>query len=120
LYRVTLPEPVVGEQDRWTVDVDLGVVARTWLPTRFEPESWLSASDAGLGARAELIPGGRYLYAELTASSEATLWLRDAKMRKEYAFDLSQDVAGRELKPRDSSARSEERRVGKGRRSRGA
>ncbi len=104
LYRITLPEPVVGQQDRWTVDVDLGVVARTWLPTRFAPESWLASSDAGLGARAELIPGGRYLYAELTSSSVATLWLRDTKLGKEYPFDLRQDLAGRELKPRDSSA----------------
>src|SRR5207245_11224665 len=83
LYRVTLPEPVVGEQDRWTVDVDLGVVARTWLPTRFEPESWLSASGAGLRARAALIPRGRYLYAELTARSEWTPWLPGATTRTE-------------------------------------
>src|SRR5205814_8620360 len=40
----------------------------------------------------------------LTASSGATLWLRDTKLGKEYAFDLRQDLAGRELKPRDSSA----------------
>ena len=102
-YRITLPEAVGDEPDRWKVGVDLGVVARVWSPTRFEPDSWLTASDAGLGARAEHIPGSHYLYAELTASSEATLALRDTKSGTVYAFDLNGAEAGKELQPRSST-----------------
>jgi len=102
-YRITLPEPAGEEPNRWKVDVDLGVVARTWFPSRFEPESWLAASDAGLGARAEQVPGNRYLFAELTASSAATLWLRDTKSGTAYAFDLGGAEAGKELEPRSST-----------------
>ncbi|HXP11855.1 MAG TPA: hypothetical protein VN828_25330, partial [Acidobacteriaceae bacterium] len=31
-YRITLPEPVGQEDERWKVTVDLGVVARKWFP----------------------------------------------------------------------------------------
>jgi len=102
-YRITLPEPVGDEHDRWKVDVNLGVIARTWYPTLFEPESWLAASDAGLGARAEQVPGNRHFYAEVTASSEATLWLRDTKSGTAYAFDLGGAETGNELQPRNSA-----------------
>lgn len=102
-YRITLPEPAGDKPDRWKVDVDLGVIARTWFPTRFEPEPWLTASDAGLGARAEQVPGNRCLYAEVTASSEATLWLHDTQSGTAYAFDLSGAETGKDLQPRNSA-----------------
>jgi hypothetical protein len=52
-YRITLPEPPGEENERWNIDVDLGVVARKWFPTRFEPDSWLRAPDPGLGSRTQ-------------------------------------------------------------------
>ena len=102
-YQISLPEPAGDEPDRWKVETDLGVIARQWLPTRFEPESWLTAPDAGLGAHAERAPDDRHLYVELTASSEATLWLRDQKSGTAYVFDLSGLEAGNELRPRNSA-----------------
>ena len=101
-YRITLPEPVGEERERWELDVDLGVVARKWHPARFEPESWLRSPDPGLGSHAEPIPGNRYLYAELTASSAATLRLRDTKSGTSYTFDLDRAEPGKELAPRNS------------------
>lgn len=102
-FRVTLPEPVGQEEERWKVTVDLGVVARKWFPSRFEPESWLRSPDAGLGSRAEHVTDNRYLYAEITASSAATLWLHDAKSGTSYAFDLDGAEPGKELAPRSSA-----------------
>ncbi|PYV24915.1 MAG: hypothetical protein DMG27_11670 [Acidobacteria bacterium] len=104
-YRITLPGPA-SEEERWELAADLGVVARKWFPTRFEPESWLKAPDPGLGSRAQQIPGNRYLYAEITASSAATLWLRDTKSGVSYAFDLDAAKPGSELAPRGSTATS--------------
>jgi hypothetical protein len=103
-YRITLPEPASEEDKRWDVAVDLGVVARKWFPVPFEPESWLKAPDPGLGSRAQQVPGNRYLYVEITASSAATLWLRDMKSGVRYAFDLDDAKPGRELAPRNSPA----------------
>lgn len=91
LYRLTLPD----SSGQWSVDVDLGVVARTYGLGKFEPEKWLAAPDAGLGSRME--PGdGRHLYAEVTASPDATLLLRDGRGR-EFEFALGQVQAGREM-----------------------
>ncbi len=103
-YRVTLPEPASQEDKRWKVAVDLGVVARKWFPGRFEPESWLHSPDAGLGSRAEQVTGNRYLFAEVTASSAATLWLHDTESGLSYAFDLDGAEPGKELAPRNSAA----------------
>jgi hypothetical protein len=105
-YRITLPEPAAEDDARWEVAVDLGVVARKWFPVRFEPESWLKAPDAGLGSRRQQVPGNRHLYAEITASSAATLWLRDMKSGVRYAFDLGDAKPGSELAPRGSPATS--------------
>jgi hypothetical protein len=102
-YQISLPESVGDEPDRWKVDVDLGVIARTWIAPRFDPETWLAAPGAGLGAPAEKAPDSRYLYVELTASSEATLWLRDVKSGTSYEFDLSAAEPGKELQARNSA-----------------
>lgn len=100
-YQITLPEPLGDSLDRWKVDIDLGVIARTWFPEHFEPASWLTAPDAGLGGPAEQNPNNRLLCVELTASSEATLWLRDTKSGKAYAFDIGNAETGKEMLPRD-------------------
>ncbi|PYV89468.1 MAG: hypothetical protein DMG05_13610 [Acidobacteria bacterium] len=107
LYRITLPEPAAEDKQRWKVEVDLGVVARTYFLSSFEPETWLSAPDKGLGARDKPVQGSRYLYAEVTASSEATLSLSDTKKGKQYAFDLGGIVPNRELEARPSGSRIE-------------
>ncbi len=105
-YRITLPEPTSAEEERWEIVLDLGVVARKWFPVRFEPESWLKAPDAGLGSRDQQVSGNRYLYTEITASSAATLWLRNMKSGVSYAFDLEGAKPGTELAPRSSPAAS--------------
>ena len=115
-YRISLPEPAGEDHERWELTLDLGVVARKWFPARFEPDSWLRSPDPGLGSRAEPIPNNRYLYAEITASSAATLWLRDKKSGVSYAFDLDAARSGNELAPRNSpgtSARVEIQERGK-------
>jgi hypothetical protein len=107
LYRITLPEPTAEEKGRWEVGADIGVVARTYVLNEFSPEAWLTAANAGLGERAEPVRGARHLYAEVTASSDATLTLRDTKTGKQYEFDLSQVAPGRELEARPRGARLE-------------
>jgi hypothetical protein len=107
LYRLTLPEAGAEEKGRWEVGVDLGVVARTYALGDFKSEAWLKAPSAGLGERNQPIHGGRHLYAEVSASPEATLWLRDIKSGKQYEFDLAQVVPGREQEARVRGARIE-------------
>lgn len=104
LYRLTLPEAAGGE-DRWKVDVDLGVVARSYLQNDFDPAKWLAAPGAGLGEYLKPNPNARRLFVEVAASPEAILILRDTKTGKEFAFDLGQVVPGRELsgQPRGAS-----------------
>jgi hypothetical protein len=106
LYRFTLPEPA-GDAARWRLDVDLGVVARSFLPTGFDPETWLGAKDAGLGGRAQPLVEGRHLYAEVTASPEATLALVDTRTNRRFEFDLGRVEAGRELEARSGHAHVE-------------
>ena len=103
LYRIRLPE-AIGDIERWKVEVDLGIVARTYALRKFQPESWLTSPEAGLGERSEPMPEDRFLYAEVTASREATLWLLDSKSGKGYSFDLGAVAAGREASPRDAEA----------------
>lgn len=107
LYRLTLPEASAEDTERWKVEVDLGVIARTYVLSEFEPETWLSSPRAGLGEHAKPVRGGRYLYAEVTASSGATLTLRDSKTEKQYEFDLERGVQGQELEGRPGGARVE-------------
>ena len=76
VYRITLPEGASANLPAWKVTVDLGVVARTYVLGPFEADAWLAAPNAGLG---ESSPPAdtRHLYAEVTSSPSATLWLED-------------------------------------------
>ena len=107
LYRITLPEPAAEEENRWKVDVDLGVVARTYMLNPFDPGTWLNAPDAGLGERFKPVEKGQHLFAEVTACAEATLSLHDRKTGRRYQFDLAQWVPGRELEARPAGPRVE-------------
>jgi hypothetical protein len=97
LYRITLPAAVGEDPTRWQVEVDLGTVGRTFALPEFQPEAWLAAPAKGLGERATLSPGTRCLYAEVVASTGATLTLKDAKTSRQYAFDLAKVTPGSEL-----------------------
>jgi hypothetical protein len=86
LYRITLPEP--SEQKRWEVAADLGVVARTYQLAEFDAAGLLASRVVGLGEEDTLGQGAKYLYAEVSASPEATLTLRDLEKARVYEFDL--------------------------------
>jgi len=107
LYRLTLPEPAAEEKDRWKLEIDLGIIARTYAPKEFDADAWLGAPSAGLGERARPVRGGRYLYAEITASPDATLVLEDAKTGKWYEWELGQVAPGREAETQSANARIE-------------
>jgi hypothetical protein len=107
LYRITLPAPATDEADRWKVDVDLGIVCRTYARGEFKPEAWLNSESAGLGERAGSLKGARHLFTEVTASSEATLTLQDAATGTRYEFDLARLAPGRELEARQGGSRIE-------------
>ncbi len=85
LYRITLPEAAGAE--RWDVSVDLGVVARCYQLARFEPEKWLEDKRYALGQQEA--PDARFLYAEVTASREATLTLEDKQSHRQWTFDVA-------------------------------
>lgn len=107
VYRITLPEATAEDEDRWKVDVDLGVVARRYTLPDFNPEVWLSDVRKGQGEVERPVQGSRHLYVEVAASSEATLALRDTKLGQHYAFDLGQAIAGQELAARTDRSRIE-------------
>ena len=107
LYRITLPESSAADAGRWKVSVDLGVVARTSAGRAFEPEAWLAQPRIGLGDDDKSGRPTRHIYAEVTASSEATLWLDDSKTGKRYAFELVKAAAGHELPAKTAGARVE-------------
>ena len=81
------------------------MVARTYSLSEFNPATWLTAPDAGIGGREAPPKDARKLFLEVTAASNATLSLRDARANHTYQFELSRVVPGRELEA-----------VGKGRR----
>ncbi len=85
-YRFTLPEPE-SDPARWKVDVDLGVVTRTFM-LDFDPAAWLGSRYAGMGENRAGSEKSRYLYAEVVASRESVLVLRDARTGREYGFEL--------------------------------
>jgi hypothetical protein len=107
VYRITLPEAAAEANRRWTIDVDLGVVARTYTLSNFEPQVWLSAPNAGLGEAANPTEAAPHLYAEVAASSDATLALLDNKTGNRYEFDLHQATPGKELEGRPGGTRIE-------------
>jgi hypothetical protein len=105
LYRITLPEPYSGNSDKWDIDIDLGVVTRRYAFGEFNPDRWLRAPDAGLGRRAAPADGTHYLYAELAASSDATLSLADDQSGTRYEFNLAEAADGKEVQARLGGAR---------------
>ena len=107
LYRFTLPEPTPGEENRWAIDVDLGVIGRTFVLSDFEPDAWLSSSGIGLGEESKLTRGSRFLYAEVAASPAATLVLTDLKTGHRFEFDLSRAVGRMQVEARPGGAHVE-------------
>ena len=107
VYRLTLPEAAAEAEDRWKLEVDLGVVARIYTLNEFNPDAWLAAPGKGLGERNKPLRGARYLYADVTANNDATLLLRDTKTGAKYEFDLAQTVMGKELEGKPAGARVE-------------
>lgn len=104
LYRISLPEAGADDEERWKVSVDLGVVARTYVLSDFDGHGWLSAPAKGLGEPSRKERGGHHLYAEVTASPDATLSLVDKKTAKRYEFDLGEVLPGKELGARPTGA----------------
>jgi hypothetical protein len=107
IYRFTLPEATAEHQDRWKVSVDLGQIARTYALSEFDGTAWLDSPEAGLGEQAKPTRGGRYLYAEVSASRAATLILEDVRNGKRYDFELEEVVQGQELEATPRGARVE-------------
>ncbi|MFB3825317.1 MAG: CehA/McbA family metallohydrolase [Bryobacteraceae bacterium] len=107
LYRFTLPSATAAESGRWQVEADLGTVCRTFPDPAFQPEVWLKSESAGLGERGRAREGLIYLYAEVTASAEATLTLRDTVSGARYEFDLARLEPGRALQARQGGSRVE-------------
>ena len=107
LYRMTMPEPTAPNEKRWNLDIDLGVIARSYTLPRFDPETWLAAPDAGLGSHDQPIDKNPHLYVEVAASSEALLKLSDSKTGRQYIFDLSRVTPGRALEARPTGSRVE-------------
>ncbi len=100
LYRITLPD---GKAN-WEADVDLGTVARTYRPPRFEAAAWLASPKKGLSEDARTDETSRHLYVEVTASPDATLTLRNKSTGDRFEFDLGKATPDRELEARRPGA----------------
>jgi len=107
VYRLTLPEASAEAEDRWKVEVDLGVVARTYVLSEFKPEAWLSSPGKGLGERNKPVHGERSLYVEVAANPDATLLLRDTRTGAKYEFELAQAALGKKVEASPAGARVE-------------
>ena len=94
LYRITLPAQAKDE-DRWKVEIDLGVIARTYSLNEFDAEEWLSRLHETFATTKD----SQYLYVEASASREGTLRLSDTRNKRTYDFDLGQVVPGHESQP---------------------
>src|SRR5438552_3064330 len=106
VYRITVPEPTASEPGRWSLGVDLGVVARSYTLNDFDAESWLAAPGKGLGERRRPTRS-RYLYADIAANAGATLTLTDTKNGGQFQFDLGQAALGQEVAARAGAAHIE-------------
>lgn len=107
LYRLTLPEAAAEDSERWKVNVDLGVVARTFVLEDLSSEAWLSSPRKGLGNRNPPLRGAHHLYVEMTAAPDATLTLRDAKTGRQYLFEINRVVPGQEVEGEPGGTRIE-------------
>jgi hypothetical protein len=104
VYRITLPESAAETIDRWKLDIDLGIVARTYALGGFDYDAWLQSPAAGLGEHAADTKGSPYLYAELAAAPDATLVLSDLKTNARYEFPLRETINGKTVEARIGSA----------------
>jgi hypothetical protein len=107
LYRITLPSATAEQPNRWKVAVDLGVVVRTYVLPPFDAEGWVRADGAGFGERSERPNSATQLFAEVAASPDATLEVRDTTSGTRYEFDLIRAVPGREIVARQGGSRIE-------------
>ncbi|MGH9325859.1 MAG: CehA/McbA family metallohydrolase, partial [Terriglobia bacterium] len=107
VYRITLPKTDREAVSRWKVDVDLGVVVRTYALPDFSVEDWLASPAAGLGEEAKPAPAARHLYVDVAASRGATLTLQDTETGKRLEFDLGLVKAGEELSGEPAGSRIE-------------
>jgi hypothetical protein len=107
LYRIMLPSATAEAAGRWKVEVDLGLVCRTWPGAQFNAEEWLNSESAGLGERRPPVKGSSEIYAEITSSAEATLKLTDTATSARYEFDLAGIAPGRPVAARQGASRVE-------------
>lgn len=91
LYRITPPVKggTPGGNRRWSVSVDLGVVARTWQAGEFDAASWLDSPTKGLPERTGPAAADAPLYAEVSASPDATLTLTNSETGEKYDLPLA-------------------------------
>jgi hypothetical protein len=97
VYRLTLPDASATARDRWKIEVDLGVVVRSYPLRAFQPDAWQSAPLRGFGDRSGTPWDMTHLYLEIAASRGATLTLRDTEAAKVYRFELDAVTPGQEL-----------------------
>jgi len=88
-YRLALPDESAADFKRWTIEIDLGVIARQYVLPPFEPKSWLKAGWAGLG-ESKTLRATPFRYLELAASEAATLSVTDRSSGAVRKFDLSE------------------------------
>jgi hypothetical protein len=107
-YRFTLPEgQSAGRGVDWEVDVDLGVVVKTYRLPAFDADKWLASLTPGLSERSEYLAGDRYLYAEIAAAPDAAITLRSRLGRGAFTIDLSDARKGTEAALRSVQPRIE-------------
>jgi hypothetical protein len=105
-YRFTLPEgQASGRGVDWEVDVDLGVVVKTYRLPAFDSGKWLASPTPGIGERSEYLAGDRYLYAEIAAAPDAAVTLRSRRSGRTFTLELSKvreatESALRSVQPR--------------------
>jgi hypothetical protein len=108
LYRIALPESATGGgAGRWQAEVDLGLVARVYHLSDFDPAAWLRSPVIALGETRKVEQSARYLYIELSANPEAMLTLRDTTNDRSYRIELNRIKSGEEVAMRPDAARIE-------------
>jgi hypothetical protein len=107
LYRIKLPETTEEVAKRYKVEVDLGIVARTYGLPEFDSDAWVSSSQVGTDEQVKPVQEQRFLYAEVTASRAAMLTLLDSNTGTRYRFELEKLEPGKELEAQPGGARVE-------------
>ena len=85
--RVELPSGIGYDQERWTADVDLGLIARMYADAEFEPTEWLSSPAPGLGEarKAERLT---HFIIEMASTRDATLTIKDKSSGQIFRFPM--------------------------------